>query len=144
MKKCPKCNRDLETSNFHKSSIRNDGLQLWCKECGLAHKKYAYHTTRKMPVRMLSRETQLRKYGLSIKDYDELLYSQDGKCDICKRVPTKGGNQFVKNFLVIDHDHSNGKVRGLLCSECNLGISKFEENEQFLLNAIKYLNKHGK
>lgn len=43
--------------------------------------------------------------------------------------------------LVVDHDHKTKKIRGILCHHCNVGLGFFRDNEEFLSNAIKYLNK---
>ena len=142
-KLCTKCNRILSVDKFDKSSKRSNGLQLFCKECGYKEKKNAYDTYRKAEVCLSARKTRLKAdYGMTIEQYDEMIKEQKGLCAICGRKPQKGGNQFVKNFLVIDHDHKTGKVRGLLCSECNLGLSKFEDNPKYFENAIKYLKEH--
>lgn len=68
---------------------------------------------------------------LSPEDYEALLQHQGGVCAICGRKP--------KERLVIDHSHSSGLVRGLLCNRCNLGLGLFEDDQKRLLAAIQYL-----
>ena len=67
--------------------------------------------------------------------YNEMLVQQDGVCKICKQ------KEKHDKLLAVDHDHSTGEVRGLLCNKCNKGIGFFSDSEILLRNAIKYLNK---
>ena len=76
----------------------------------------------------------LRSKGISIEIYNALFDAQLGKCAICLKEPN--GQR-----LAIDHDHETGKIRGLLCKSCNLGLG-FIKEIQYLDNAIVYLNKH--
>lgn len=63
------------------------------------------------------------------------------RCRICGKPLTKVGG--TKDQVAhIDHDHETGKVRGLLCQECNIGLGKFRDNTEYLLSAISYLNKN--
>ena len=73
------------------------------------------------------------KYGLSVEDYAMLFESCGGKCAIC------GTTQFGTKRPHVDHDHETGKVRGLLCSRCNLGIGYFGDSPELLLEAAAYL-----
>lgn len=72
-------------------------------------------------------------YGISKAEYDALLAEQGGVCAICRQECCTGRR------LSVDHDHETGKVRGILCSNCNIGIGKFKENTDLLLAAINYL-----
>lgn len=84
-----------------------------------------------------AREYQLRKkFGLSMADYEAMLLAQGGKCAICQS--EHSGRKDRNNFSV-DHDHSTGKVRGLLCSGCNTGIGNLRESPAILLRAAEYL-----
>ena len=74
-------------------------------------------------------------YNISLEDYNKMLINQNNKCDICR---------IGFNNLVVDHCHTTGKVRGLLCNGCNSGIGFFKENKVTILNSIEYLNKHEK
>jgi len=71
------------------------------------------------------------KYGITICDYQNMVHDQDNKCAIC-------GKESEKR-LQVDHDHTTGKVRGLLCGKCNRGLGNYDENIENLLSAIEYL-----
>lgn len=73
----------------------------------------------------------LDRYGITPAQYEELLAAQGGACAICRVVPNKR--------LHVDHDHRTGAVRGLLCSECNLGLGKFRDSVEVLQSALSYL-----
>jgi hypothetical protein len=76
------------------------------------------------------------KYGMSIESYEQHIKWQDNKCKICAEPFTK--------TPVVDHCHTNGAIRGLLCSFCNSGLGFFRDNKQALTNAIDYLKSADK
>lgn len=69
------------------------------------------------------------RYGISKVEYDNLISNQKDGCIICHK----------KVKLVLDHNHKTGKVRGLLCNKCNLGLGNFQDSIKLLENAKKYL-----
>jgi hypothetical protein len=73
------------------------------------------------------------KYNLTEEDYETLLRLQGGACAICKEPPAK------KKFLVVDHDHVSGEVRGLLCGRCNSGIGMLLDDVAVVRAALQYL-----
>lgn len=76
-----------------------------------------------------------RRYGVSLEQYDSMLQEQNGKCAICKtEEPWQRSERFA-----IDHDHLTGKVRGLLCHNCNKGIGLFADKPHDLQAARNYL-----
>lgn len=81
----------------------------------------------------------LRKnYGITLEEYKEMVVNSGGKCNICGDVGfTMNRNQ--RSPLVIDHCHATGKVRGLLCHNCNRALGLFKDNIQTLETAIRYL-----
>ena len=81
------------------------------------------------------RKSDLQKYNLGLEEYDQMLESQNGQCAIC------GKRQHKKLF--VDHNHKTGKVRGLLCNNCNFGIGQFQDDFNLLLSAIEYLRRHN-
>jgi hypothetical protein len=76
-------------------------------------------------------ERRCNKYGITVEQYDFMIKAQNNKCAICK-------NEFTKTPS-IDHCHNTSLVRGLLCSDCNVGIGFLKDNKEYLSNAIKYL-----
>ena len=72
------------------------------------------------------------RYGITKADYEKMLFVQMGLCAICLMKP--------KNKLHVDHDHLTGKVRGLLCGNCNKALGLLRDNTDFLSKAIEYLN----
>ena len=75
-----------------------------------------------------------RRYNLEVEDYLAMSDEQQGACAICR--------QYVPR-LNVDHCHDSGKVRGLLCQNCNTGLGKFKDNIQYLADAISYLAKNA-
>ena len=73
-------------------------------------------------------------YGITLEQYDDMLGSQEYGCAICGSSEPGGIGRFH-----VDHDHITGKVRGLLCNKCNLGLAGFRDNIEFLVKAIEYL-----
>lgn len=76
-------------------------------------------------------------YGISIDEYNKMLDRQKGGCAVCGEKSKDGGK-----LLAVDHNHLNGKVRGLLCSNCNTAIGLLRENTGIMVNLIKYLYEH--
>jgi hypothetical protein len=88
-------------------------------------------------VRKSLRERQLRYlYNIDGNTYEKLLQQQQGVCIICRRPNADGRN------LSVDHDHKTGKIRGLLCTKCNLGIGHFEYHPALLEVALLYLREY--
>jgi hypothetical protein len=83
-----------------------------------------------------------RTFGISLAEYGQMLVAQNGVCAVCGGEEKATRNGKVK-ALCVDHDHATGKVRGLLCSECNQMIGKAKDSRDILLAAVKYLDKHS-
>jgi hypothetical protein len=85
-----------------------------------------------------ARERLLRnKYGLTVDQLDQMRLQQNNCCKICSvQFPS---DRWHKSSMHVDHCHSTGKVRGLLCRECNQGIGKFRDSPDLLRLAILYL-----
>ena len=79
------------------------------------------------------RDRHLRRaYGISIEEYERLFTSQRGRCAICGCRPDT-------RPLEVDHDHKTGRIRGLLCRECNLALGKLGDNVKTLKKAVEYM-----
>ena len=161
MKKCKSCKNLIEESQFYKRLDSTDGLYHSCIRCmknrtankykenpELKHQKnieWAKNNPQKMSAISRKyhsknkpkeqRDKLLSRYGLTQEQYDLMCLKQDNKCSICKETCSSGKN------LSVDHCHSTGKIRGLLCKKCNLGLGNFRDSLIFLENAKKYLEK---
>ena len=82
-----------------------------------------------------------RRYGIPEGEYDRMLVSQNGVCAICRQ-PEKNKRKGKLFRLSIDHHHDSGKVRGLLCANCNRAIGGMAEDPATLRAAADYLEKH--
>lgn len=88
-------------------------------------------------IKLIDRENHLRSnYNIDIKKFNELLKSQNNRCAICNLIFTT--DRFTSPF--VDHNHTNNKVRGLLCGSCNSLLGYAKDDISILLEAIKYLN----
>jgi hypothetical protein len=127
--------KDIHEYGFHS---RDKKYKTECKEC--ARKASAeYRIQHREKYLRTQSNSQLKKvYGFSLEKYEEQLKKQEGKCAICKTDSPQHGH--IKRFSV-DHCHSTGKIRGLLCSKCNKGIGFFNDDTKLLDQAIKYLQE---
>lgn len=80
-----------------------------------------------------------KAYNLTVDQYNQMLNAQNGVCDICGNVETSK----AATRLGVDHNHSTGKVRGLLCTLCNSGLGSYKDNIENMQRAIVYLQKHS-
>ena len=98
---------------------------------------YQKHKEReKLYSRRLDISKTMKKHGLAMDDYDKMLKEQKCCCAIC------GRHKITLTLrMAIDHCHTTGKVRGLLCRDCNVGIGTLKDSVELLKKAIEYLEK---
>ena len=121
--------------------------KLKCADCGEIHLRNAKHLKQGIKYQKCSeykppnytglekRDIIIRKqYGITLEEYNNMLEAQDYKCAICGNEDEIEGRR-----LAIDHCHSTGNVRGLLCGKCNRGLGLFYDNQELLKQAIQYL-----
>lgn len=155
-RKCSKCKQILPLTAFHRNKTQPDGRGYHCKKCKVKYtKKY-----RETPNGKAARQREYKKYkesanyktvrlgaelkhrfGITLEQYDQMLATQEGKCAICGRLETHTCNGVITR-LAVDHDHVTGKVRQLLCHNCNAAIGYAEDSPQLLAKMIAYLCKH--
>lgn len=148
-KRCYKCGETKSLSEFYRDASRKDGLSPRCKACTIAHSKSYYDDHREEQiarvkayqkeyperVRVYQRAHRLRRrHGLTQDEYSDLLEAQGGCCVICGETPEEADRP-----LVVDHNHETGEIRGLLCSNCNVGVGMFRDDPKLCELAMKYL-----
>jgi len=130
-KQCKMCHKTRVLTKFPKNNTVT-GYYSYCYDCKRAvnreqDKRRKHSITRKE----WSRKAYLKRtYGMTSEQYEELEKSQNGGCAICGST----------NRLAVDHDHSTGAIRGLLCHNCNRGLGMFKDDSTRLTNAIRYLS----
>lgn len=127
--KSPKAKRSVEKyRNNNKEKVKNsENLRLERhREAGTS---YYLRNTQLIKGKILK-----RTYNLSLEDYEKMLILQKDCCAICN----KNKSEFKKG-LGVDHCHTTGKIRGLLCSKCNTSIGGFDDDVERLQAAINYL-----
>lgn len=97
--------------------------------CGFHGRSWHEHQDRKLKKIFNSR---MRRYGITTEDFEKLKSSRGELCEICE----------LQKWTSIDHCHTTGKVRGLLCVNCNAGIGHLKESDQIMLKAVEYIRKH--
>ena len=117
MKVCSRCKLEKNSKEFYSNPRTSSGLRTECKPC----------SKEKGTIQVIGR------YGLSKEEYYSLLENQNGVCAICFKKD--------KIRLAVDHNHNTGKVRGLLCSNCNRGIGLLKDSTAMLLSAAQYLQR---
>ena len=135
---CTVCKEEKDTSAFHKAGNKKRGYQFSCKVCKINKREERKASMSHADWALINRRNWLRtEYGLSLEDYGQMLKKQDHKCAICKTDET----DVFKQVLYVDHCHNTGKIRGLLCMQCNAGLGKFKDSLDMLEAAKDYLKK---
>ena len=123
-KTCTKCKQEKAMDDFHVRKNRKKGRVSRCKECTRQHDKDRWSRGTK---RASHRNWHLKiTYGITLEDYNKMFRNQQGCCALC----SKHQNEFEMK-LSVDHDHKNGRVRGLLCNPCNIRLGQFENGNKW-------------
>lgn len=159
---CNRCKTAKRHSEFSKDKSTKDGLKFYCKECDrISHREYYQKNKERINSRSkewdknnpekrkkiekryrdnnkdVFRNNQLkRKFGITIEEFILMKEECGNQCMICG----VHINELNKD-LHVDHDHTSGNIRGLLCSTCNSGLGMFKDSTELLKNAIEYLNR---
>lgn len=125
---CPSCEKVKSIKEFNKDKQTFNGFSTYCKLCNNKKGKTRY----KLHKDEYKSYGLIKKFGITLEDYNILLNNQDGVCAICEK------SQFGK-ALAVDHCHKTKVIRGLLCDSCNLGLGKFNDDKKLINKASKYL-----
>lgn len=132
-KPCTVCGLVKALSEYGAQASRCDGLKSECRVCSKA-KRAVLLTTDLAGTRAKQREANVKAtYKITSAEYKALIDTSNGKCALCGGVNADG------NALAVDHCHASGRVRGMLCVHCNLGLGHFKDSVATLEKAIAYL-----
>lgn len=151
MKSCSVC---YQTKPLEAFPFRNKALgerHAHCKDCQRVKRRLAHERRKasgKERTYYLARQERQRDnwlrltYGISASEYDALYQAQGGVCAICGRAENGvHGRYGTVRRLAVDHDHATGRVRGLLCGNCNAAIGHLDDDPERLQRAIEYLTR---
>jgi len=120
MKKCSKCEEIKNKEDFGSKHNTKDKLNSVCKRCECL-RNILYRT------------------GCTEEKFNKMFEEQNGECAICY-IKLDSSSKAVTPH--VDHRHSDGLIRGLLCVRCNIALSKFYESIEILKKAITYLQNY--
>ena len=126
---CKKCITDLPLDNYYFNKNGKYKRQNVCKKC---MNIYDYKTDKNHKLK--------KAYGITLDEYNKLLSKQKNKCSICE-IDNNGKYRNKARAFAVDHCHNTNKIRGLLCSDCNIALGLLKDNTKYLQSAINYLNK---
>jgi Recombination endonuclease VII len=134
MKRCSRC---LEINDLSAFNMIRGKPYSYCRLC---HQQYrnSRHDSEKR------RDENLRRnYGITSEDYGAMWLQQGGVCAVCKS-PEMATDPYTKKLknLAVDHCHTTGQVRGLLCETCNQLLGLLEKDPQRVTLLLGYLEKH--
>ena len=115
-----------------------------CRVCGAGFRPEApshLYCSERCKVDGYDHAYLMRTYGIPLRSYQETFETQGGSCKLCGTSGFKM-RDWHRKTLVVDHCHSTGKVRGLLCHNCNRALGLLQDNTDVLARAIVYLEAH--
>ena len=130
-KKCVKCGKHKPTDQFYQWESRNKPyVAKRCKPCYLENQKtHPDHTHR-------NRQTKIKqRYGLTVAEWEQLRVQQNYRCAGCGIHENE-----LPRHLDVAHDHNTGRIRGLLCNNCNTALARAFDNPQILRTLATYVS----
>lgn len=147
MRTCTKCNVPKPDKEFWLDNRRANKKKSRCIDCCRVANRARFQANKDAILKDGRRRYHLnpgrprqnhlvRKYGVTLERYAEMLREQDGKCAICGALEAEQRH----GVFNVDHDHATGAVRGLLCWGCNHILGTVKDNAETLLSAVSYLS----
>lgn len=132
-KSCITCLQILPLESFYRK--RQNQKQSECKQCTCVRRAKWW---RSPAGKRSSANTKLKaRFGITVEQFEMRLKEQDGKCLICGATESGLGHK-----LAVDHNHVTGKIRGILCKSCNIGIGNLKDCPDLLRRAADYLEMY--
>ena len=131
-KYCKSCDTTKPIDDFYLRNKTSMVRHSTCKECDKKRVKENHD-----PVAYRNAELQ-RRYGITQNDYEVMIAEQNNQCAICNT--TEPGGRHNRGYFVVDHCHTTGKVRKLLCNNCNTALGLVGDNVDTLHKMINYLS----
>lgn len=131
-RRCPRCKTDKPLSEWTKRPQRINGVGAYCLPC---HRNYMRDHYKRRKTTGITRRQGWKGYGIDPVAAETALAAHKGVCECCGA--TRAGNRDWH----VDHDHATGRIRGVLCHNCNVGIGQLGDTLAGVLKAAQYLMK---
>ena len=142
LKTCCNCYKKKKLQSFYKHKATKSGVGGMCISCLkiyyiqnrkhlIVYKKQHYKANKQQWIE----RDLLKKYNITFQQFEQMKTYQDNRCAICGQIFASRQDTHV------DHNHTNGHLRGLLCRKCNLGIGYLCDSETILNQALNYIKK---
>lgn len=131
---CKRCKTEKTISDFAKG--RSYGSHAWCKTCMA---EYQIDYKQKKGKEYFKNYNFMAKYGITLEEANKILADQNNTCALCEKEV-----QLLPGFSTaahIDHCHASGKVRGILCGNCNTALGKLGDSVEAIQKVLKYLEQ---
>lgn len=128
-KRCSRCKRTLPGEAFASNRSVPGGLQAYCRACSADHYRQRREALRPRRAEINRDAYFRRKYGISAEQLAQMIEEQVGICPICLSARARH----------VDHDHETGKVRGVLCSNCNSALGHIRDDPDVMRRAMAYV-----
>jgi len=138
MKQCTVCGIPKPLEAFTKDKQRKDGLYSQCKECKQNSGRKAYKGN---PETFLQLQRK-HNYGIAAEQYQALYEQQGGVCASCRHPEIRMYKGKVRN-LAVEHCHTTGRVRGLLCHDCNTALGLLREDPERIKALLRYIHERA-
>lgn len=139
-KECRKCGVMKVYKEFHKCKSGPCGLAYWCKICACrnSRKHHKLRVSHDVEYKKAKRASYIKSmHGITLNEYEAMLAKQNHKCDICQVELLSHGTG-----THLDHCHKSGRLRAMLCTNCNRGLGHFQDGPTLLYLAARYLCNH--
>lgn len=137
-RRCRECNRirakEYWVRKYGEPGPHYQTLKTHCPQGHEYTEENTYRNSASRQCKTCIRERNLlRDFGITIAQYEEMLEAQGGVCWACKTAPTK-------KSLAVDHNHTTGAIRGLLCHPCNVALGLLREDRVIIASLVEYLD----
>ena len=110
-----------------------------CGSC-LTCRSLKYDTSYPIPFNKRRNSILKTKFGITLDQYNDMLKEQNYRCMVCNQVETRRGNKGGIRSLAVDHCHTSGKIRGLLCGNCNVALGLLNEDRDRIYKLLEYIS----
>lgn len=140
-KTCTGCKQTKPTTEFSTTGKGGKYLRSRCKPCNAEYARNWNNTNKERAVETKRRRELPLLYGITYEQYEDMHDAQQGVCALCGQKETSTHSTGTPFRLAVDHCHTTGRVRGLLCQNCNRAIGLLKDNPVLLRKAADYIEK---